>query len=58
MEGSLLQYERLGFTAAAERIRLLKERCRNVGGDFVLLWHNSMLLTQAQRRLFEEAIAP
>lgn len=58
MEGSLLQYERLGFTAATERIHLLKERCRNVGGDFVLLWHNSMLLTQAQRRLFEEAISP
>jgi hypothetical protein len=58
MEGSLLQYEHLSFIAAAERIRLLKERCRKVGGDFVLLWHNSMLLTQAQRRLFEEAIAP
>jgi SepF-like predicted cell division protein (DUF552 family) len=35
----------------------LKRQCRRVGGTFRLLWHNTMLVTPAQRRLYREILA-
>jgi hypothetical protein len=56
MDGSLLGYQRLSPARAADRIALLRERCRLFRGDFTLLWHNSMLLERGVRRLYARAI--
>jgi hypothetical protein len=56
MEGSLLDYEQLAPAPARERLVELKRRCRLLGGDFTLLWHNSSLLTRAQRRLYLDVL--
>ncbi|MDQ4040198.1 MAG: polysaccharide deacetylase family protein [Actinomycetota bacterium] len=47
-----------GFDArvALETMGELRRRCRVVGGDFTLLWHNSQLVTPRLRRLFGEAL--
>jgi Family of unknown function (DUF7033) len=34
----------------------LRARCRLVGGDFTLLWHNSRLASRRDRRLYEMAL--
>lgn len=41
MEGTLRQYRGLTLGQAYQRILELAGRCRQVGGDFTLLWHNS-----------------
>jgi len=47
MEVALLDRQRLGHERVVQRARLLRDRCRLVGGDFTLLWHNSRLQTHA-----------
>jgi len=37
---------------AFEVFKSLKDTCRKYNGDFVLLWHNSELATEEQRRLY------
>ncbi|MCK5536848.1 MAG: hypothetical protein KAI79_08475 [Bacteroidales bacterium] len=37
-------------------ISLLKKRCKQFGGDFTLLWHNSHLITKNDKLMFEEII--
>jgi hypothetical protein len=42
---------------AAQLAEQLKRCCRRVGGTFRLLWHNTMLVTPAQRRLYREILS-
>lgn len=50
-------YSGLGYTDAAREVFVrLKQTCRHYGGDFTLLWHNSRLATDAQRRLYTEVL--
>jgi len=49
MEGTLLNYMRLAWEGAYDKILALNAVCRSFGGDFTLLWHNHMLISQQQR---------
>ena len=57
MEGSLLQYERASHAEAEAVMLRLRERCRRVGGNFTLLWHNSSLLSRRDERLYRRLLA-
>jgi hypothetical protein len=60
MEGSVIgqEYMDLGVTSTArDKMLDLKSACRAVGGCFTLLWHNSVLLTSAERELYEAVVA-
>lgn len=59
MEATLLErkYMGLGHEAAVETARRLRATCERFGGDFTLLWHNSYLLTAADRQAFRRVIA-
>jgi hypothetical protein len=50
--------ERLGLDSetAAERLAALRETCRRHAGQYTLLWHNSRLVSGAERRLYEAAL--
>jgi hypothetical protein len=41
---------------ALQAFALLKQRCRAVGGQFTLLWHNSELTQLRQRALYESVL--
>ena len=59
MEGSVLDrtYMNLGYTAEALNEFLnLKSRCKFVGGNFTLLWHNCSLTTKKDWALYQEII--
>ncbi|SBV32774.1 conserved protein of unknown function [uncultured Sphingopyxis sp.] len=59
MEGSVLADAYLGLghsSAAMDLMQQLKSRALKHGGDFTLLWHNSYLLTKADRAFFQEII--
>jgi hypothetical protein len=46
------------FDAAARGVLELKQACRAVAGDFVLLWHNNRLISKRARELFALALEP
>ncbi len=51
------RYMGLGCGADAEdKIFRIKERCRKIGGQFSMLWHNSTLVSKSQRRLYTAAL--
>jgi hypothetical protein len=52
MEVSLFEYARLTHAEAEDLLSRLRDRCRAVGGDFTLLWHNSSLLSRRDRALY------
>jgi peptidoglycan/xylan/chitin deacetylase (PgdA/CDA1 family) len=56
MEGTLLDHMRLGPGDALATIEHLAGRCRRVGGDFTLLWHNNRVMTRPEARLFDDAL--
>jgi hypothetical protein len=56
MEGTLLDYQRLSPEHALEAIAHLSRRCREVGGDFTLLWHNNRLITHSEAELWTHAL--
>ncbi|CUU11128.1 hypothetical protein GBSOP10_109929 [Armatimonadetes bacterium GBS] len=56
MERTLFDYMSLSMTAAAEVLCLLARRCRMYGGELVLLWHNSYLLTETWRQIYREVL--
>lgn len=63
MEGTMLDPDYLGLSPSAARKRIIRlaQACRQFGGSFNLLWHNSRLITETERRLYSsilEAIAP
>jgi peptidoglycan/xylan/chitin deacetylase (PgdA/CDA1 family) len=41
MDGTLKNYRHMNIQEAEERILTLAKRCKNVGGVFTLLWHNT-----------------
>lgn len=46
-------YLALGYgDAAFEKVKMLKDACRTVDGQFTLLWHNNNLVTEEERRLY------
>jgi hypothetical protein len=56
MDCTLFDYMGLSVEAATEMLSLLARRCRMYNGEFVLLWHNSYLLTETLRRFYEDAL--
>lgn len=54
MEGSVLSYMGLNITngSAFEYIKKIINSCNEVGGDFSLLWHNSVLDTSEKKILY------
>lgn len=58
MEVSVLSPTYLGLShaQAAETIEDLKRVCHRYGGEFTLLWHNTSLLSEADRELYEHAL--
>ena len=43
--------------ATLDRLLDLKDACQRFGGELVLLWHNTELITARQRRLYSEVLA-
>lgn len=58
MEMTLLDpdYMGLGPTACLERLGRLAATCRRHGGTLSLLWHNTSLVTTAERRLYTDVL--
>ena len=59
MDGTIFwkDYMDLPIEAALAVIRPLVEQCRAYAGEFVLLWHNTRLLTPKERRCYREIVA-
>ena len=58
MDGSIVYYLGLGYSEEAlDLINKLKIRSLKYGGDFVLLWHNTMISTVEEERFFMRLIA-
>ncbi len=57
MEATFATYMRLGWgQPARDHVARLKDACRRVDGEFVLLWHNSNLTTNEQRDTLRIAV--
>jgi peptidoglycan/xylan/chitin deacetylase (PgdA/CDA1 family) len=58
MEMTLLNWEYLGLSTeqAHERIARLAAVCRRFAGTFSLLWHNNVLITGEQQRLYDAIV--
>ena len=58
MDASLFgkEYMQLAPQAALRKISALAKACQDYNGQFTLLWHNSMLLTGSQKRLYREVV--
>ncbi len=56
MEGSLLDYQGLPLDEALASIAHMALRCREVDGDFTLLWHNHRLITGGEENLWRRAL--
>ena len=57
MEGSVISYLKLGYSAEAfDLMRILKKAALKYG-DFTMLWHNSTLSTPEDVGLFKEILA-
>ncbi|MDD9938817.1 MAG: polysaccharide deacetylase family protein [Myxococcales bacterium] len=56
MDQTLRGYMALGPGPIVEKVRALAVACRRVGGEMTLLWHNSSLITGAERRLYREVL--
>lgn len=56
MDVTLRDYRRLGPDEAVERVILLARRCRDVGGVFSLLWHNTSLGWPGWSRVYDRIL--
>jgi hypothetical protein len=56
MDGTLFGYMRLGRGAAAEQALRIARECRRHGGTLTILWHNSSIPTDADRRWYERLV--
>ena len=59
MEATVIDEMYLGLgvsDAAIEKILILKERCKQVGGKFTLLWHNSYFQSADYKSMYEKCI--
>lgn len=59
MECSVLdeKYMKMKEDDALEYMIELKNKCKNLGGSFVLLWHNSSLIKESYRNLLKKIIS-
>jgi len=56
MDRSLTEKDYAGCGTGEEALLLaarLKQRCRDFGGDFTILWHNTQALKRSKRKLYE-----
>lgn len=54
MESSVIEYMGLGISDNAKNKFLsLKNKCKSVNGCFTLLWHNSYLLREEEKKLYK-----
>ena len=59
MEASVLSPNYMGVKSTVEAVQIfnsLKDKCRKLGGDFNLLWHNTELVTQQRRLMYRCSI--
>ncbi len=59
MERSILNQHYMGISSYEEALDFmlkLKNRCRMFNGDFVLLWHNTTLVREEDRRLYQQTL--
>ena len=58
MDGTLLSESYMGLSPdeALARLGRLADRVRGVGGDFVVLWHNDLLIDQRMQSLFTDSM--
>lgn len=57
METTLLDYMSLPVEVALKEILELSQLCALFGGNFVLLWHNSSLLSAREKNLYQQLVA-
>jgi hypothetical protein len=53
MEGTLFSHRKMNNTEALEKINILHNRCKEVEGDFIFLWHNSSIYGEYKKRFDE-----
>lgn len=56
MDGTLFEYMHLSQGEALEVCKKLAQRCRRYNGDFVFLWHNTMLYTEENRKFYTKLL--
>jgi hypothetical protein len=56
METSFFDYGAAPVGRLVDEVAALKSECRRHGGELVLLWHNSALVSRTQRRLYLETL--
>ncbi|MDA8388486.1 MAG: polysaccharide deacetylase family protein [Nitrospiraceae bacterium] len=59
MECTVIDERYMGLGSGEEAfalIKSIKDTCRRFNGDFVILWHNTRLTDQAERRLYNEIL--
>lgn len=56
MDGTLFEYMHLSQDEALEVCKKLSQRCRRYNGDFVFLWHNTMLYDEGNRAFYAKLL--
>lgn len=56
MDGTLYEYMGLSHEAALPVIRKLADECRKYNGEFVILWHNTMLDNIDERNFYSKML--
>ncbi len=59
MEGSVLDKQYMGIQdaeAALDCMRTLKSRCRRFEGTFLFLWHNSRVVAEVERNMYQTVL--
>jgi hypothetical protein len=58
MDGTLFaeKYMNLDYEEALNYIEILAKCVKMFNGNFVLLWHNTMLVTDDQKRFYEKVL--
>ncbi len=56
MEMALFHNSAISRQQGLEALERLRDRCKQFGGEFTLLWHNSRLVSRRERRLYAAAL--
>lgn len=57
MDGSLYDYMKLSHDEALLKIKELADECKKYNGEFILLWHNTMLDKNGERAFYKNMLA-
>ncbi len=57
MEGTVFGYMNLDHAEGLQKMKILKDVCRNYDGIFTLLWHNSFLEKKEYFDIYEEIVS-